>query len=56
MAHTNSHGLFGCLSNSVATRVKISQLVDKMCPLADKGPVVQKWISANPGLKFNLLF
>jgi hypothetical protein len=20
------------------------------------GPVVQKWVSANPGLKFNLLF
>jgi hypothetical protein len=21
-----------------------------------QGPVVQKWVSANPGLKFNLLF
>jgi hypothetical protein len=30
--------------------------LDESIAAFNKGPVVQRWVSANPGLKFNLLF
>ena len=48
----------GCIKKNATSEFN-SQEIDIVLKTKDfrrLGPVVQRWVSANPGLKFNLLF
>jgi hypothetical protein len=46
----SGRGIHVTWSTTVVTKWKLGYKGNKL------GPVVQRWVSANPGLKFNLLF